>query len=300
MLEAKGRQPLAGGRPEALANLNGEQVALAEAKVPALDRGFLFGDAVYEVLRVYEGRAWLLEEHFQRLARSLEAIRIRGVDLERLRRRMLETIAAGPFVEATVYIQITRGAGPRSHPFPAKATPLEFLYVQEFHDPYEEARRSGASVITQPDIRWGRCDIKSTDLLANVLAMQAATEAGCLEALLCHADGTVSEGTHTSFFGVLHGTLLTAPKSNAILPGITRGLVLRLAARAKVPVREHVLRRDDVEQVSELFLTGTTTEVLPVVRVDGCQIADSRPGPITRRFQDAYQEAVREFLGRVP
>src|SRR5262249_36782164 len=142
------RKPIA-----ALANINGEQMPLAEAKVSALDRGFLLGDAVYEVLRVYAGKPWLADEHFEPLPRRLEAIRIGGIDLGRLRRRMTETIAAGPFQEATAYIQITRGAAPRAHPFPANATPLEFLYVQEFTDPYREARQTGAAVLTQPDIR---------------------------------------------------------------------------------------------------------------------------------------------------
>src|SRR5207244_5981239 len=141
---------------------------------------------------------------------------------------MRETSAAGPFQEAIAYLQVTRGAAPLAHPFPAGAAPLEFLYVQEFRDPYLEARHSGAAVITQPDVRWGRCDIKSTNLLGNVLASQAAAEAGCTEALLYLSDGTLTEGTHTSCFGVLDGVLLTAPNSSAILPGITRGLVLRL------------------------------------------------------------------------
>jgi D-alanine transaminase len=281
---------------EALANLNGEIIPLAEAKVSALDRGFLFGDAVYEVLRVYQGRPWLEEEHFRRLERSLTAIRISGVDLGRLRRRMRETIAAGKFNEAAVYIQITRGAAPRAHPFPVGTIPLEFLFVQEFLDRYDEARQRGTDVITQPDIRWDRCDIKSTNLLANVLARQAATEAGAVEALFYLPDGTLTEGTHTSFFGVLDGAVLTAPNSNAILPGITRGLILRLAARAGIPVREQVLKRIDLAHVSELFLTGTTSEVLPVVQVDSQPVGDGRPGPVTRRLQEAYAEAVRAFV----
>src|SRR5438552_418135 len=219
-------------QPAPLANLDGVILPLAEAKISALDRGFLFGDAVYEVLRVYAGRPWLADEHFARLARSLEAIRIHGIDIDRMRRRMIETIAAGPFREATVYLQVTRGAAPRSHPFPVNARPLELLFVQEFHDPYREARQTGAAVVTQPDIRWDRCDIKSTNLLGNVLAMQAAKEAGCLEALLYLPDGTLTEGTHTSFFGVVEGALLTAPTSSAILPGITRSLILRLANQA--------------------------------------------------------------------
>jgi D-alanine transaminase len=283
---------------QALANVNGKQLPLAEVMIPALDRGFLFGDAVYEVLRIYEGKPWLLEEHWRRLGHSLEAIRIDGVDLNRLQTRMVETIAAGPFREATAYIHVTRGAGPnRSHYFPAKAAPLEFLYVQEFTDPYAEQRQLGACVITQPDVRWERCDIKSTNLLANVLAMQAAKEASCVEAVLVLADGTLTEGSHSSLFGVLDGQVLTAPNSNAILPGITRSLVLRLADRTGISVREDVLKRDNLRQVSELFLTGTTTEVLPVVRVDSQGIGDGKPGPVTRRLQEAYRKAVREFVG---
>src|SRR5262249_16667043 len=150
---------------------------------------------------------------------------------------MFATIRAGAFQEAIVYIQITRGSGPRRHPFPANATPLEFLYVQEFTDPYRVFRGTGVGVISLPDNRWDRCDIKSTNMLGNVLAMQAAVEAGCYEALLCLPDGAVTEGTHTSFFGVRDSAILTAPNSHDILPGITRALVIRLAYRAGIPVR---------------------------------------------------------------
>jgi D-alanine transaminase len=279
-----------------LANLNGDIMPLAEAKVPALDRGFLFGDAVYEVLRIYHGKPFLMREHFDRFARSLAAVRIEGVDLARLQRRMLDTIAAGPFTEAIAYLQITRGVAPRKHPFPQGVAPLEFLYVQEFPDPYAEARKNGAAVITQPDVRWDRCDIKSTNLLANILAAQAAKEAGCVEALLTLPDGTLTEGTHTSFFGVLDGVVLTTPKGNAILPGITRGLVMRLAKRAGISVREHSLKKADLPQVTELFLTGTTSEVLPVVRVDDHAIADGKPGRVTRRLQEEYRATVQELI----
>lgn len=281
---------------EPLADLNGKRMPLADVLVPALDRGFLFGDAVYEVLRIYRGKPWLLDEHWQRLGRSLESIRIGGVDLAALRGRLLDTIAAGGFQEAIAYIQVTRGTGvTRSHAFPPQATPLELLYVAEFADPYAEARRSGAGAIALPDIRWDRCDIKSTNLLANVLATQAAKEAGCIEALLYLPDGTMTEGTHTSFFGVLDGTLWTTPNSNAILPGITRSLVLRLAKSAGIPVQEHVLKKDDLRRVSELFLTGTTSEVLPITKVDSQPIGPGTPGPVTRRMQEAYREAVRQF-----
>jgi D-alanine transaminase len=282
---------------EPLADLNGEQMPLAEARIPALDRGFLLGDAVYEVIRVYQGRPWLLDEHLRRLAHSLDAIRIQGVDLARLEARIRRTIAAGPFDEATVYIQITRGVAGRTHAFPAAGTvPLEFLYVKEFQDTHEELRRQGARVITHPDLRWARCDIKSTNLLANVLASQAAREAGCLEALLYLPDGTLTEGTHTSYFAVLESGVLTAPVSTDILSGITRSLILRLTRSAGIPVREEVLKRQHLGQLSELFLTGTTTEVMPVIEADGKPIGDGRPGPVTRRLQEAYREAVRAFI----
>jgi D-alanine transaminase len=283
---------------EALANLNGKQMPLSEVMIPAMDRGFLFGDAVYEVLRVYGGRPFLMAEHMQRLARSLESIRIAGVDMDRIRQRVMQTIAAGPFKEAIVYIQITRGCGSgRAHTFPPQATPLELLYVQEFADPYKEAREIGAGVVTMPDIRWDRCDIKSTNLLANVLAAQAAKEAGCVEAVFVEADGTLAEGSRTSLFGVLDGQVLTHPNNNAILPGITRSLVLRLAGQANIRVIEKVLKKDDLSRVSELFLTGTTSEVLPIVRVDSTEISDGRPGAVSRRLQEAYQKVVRETAG---
>jgi D-alanine transaminase len=279
-----------------LANVDGQIQPLAEVRVSALDRGFLFGDAVYEVLRVYQGRPWLEQEHFDRLAHSLEAIRIAGIDMGRLRQRMHQTVAAGGFQEATVYIQITRGAAPRAHAFPAGVKPLELLFVQDFNDPYREGRRNGARTILQPDIRWDRCDIKSTNLLGNVLAMQAAKEAGCLEALFYLPDGTLTEGTHTSLFGVLDGWLLTAPNGGSILPGITRQLVLRLAGRAAVPVREQAIYRRHLQDLQELFVTGTTSEVMPIVQVDGRKIGDGQPGPVTRKLQQAYEEEVTAFL----
>lgn len=282
---------------KALANVNGERLPLNEVKVSALDRGFLFGDAVYEVLRVYAGRAWLADAHFRRLANSLDAIRLTGVNLGRLRQRMDETIAAGPFQEAIVYIQVTRGSDSRrSHRFPSPVVPLEFLFVEEFHDTYEMARRDGTRVITQPDHRWDRCDIKSTNLLANILALQDATEAGCSEALLFLSDGTITEGTHTSVFGVRDGRLLTKSRSHDILPGITRGLIFQLANRAGIKVQEEALRRDGLGQLSELFLTGTTSEILPIVSVDGEPVGAGQPGPVTRRLQEAYADAVREFV----
>jgi len=279
----------------ALANVNGVQMPLSEVRVSALDRGFLFGDAVYEVLRVYAGKPFLLDEHMERLAQSLKAIRISGVDLARMRRRIAETIAAGDFREAIVYIQVTRGAAAsRSHFFPPDAAPLELLWVEPLVDTYGPLRENGVRAVTLPDIRWERCDIKSTNLLANVLSAQAAKEAGAYEALLYLPDGTILEGTRTSCFSVLNGCLLTAPRSPHILPGITRGLILKLAQQLGIPFREQLLNRSDLQKVTELFLTGTTSEVLPVVDVDDMPIGSGLPGPITRRLQEGYRRAVHQ------
>src|SRR5260370_10602792 len=283
--------PAPSSTPAALANVDGHILPLTEAKVSALDRGFLFGDAVYEVLRVYEGRPFLPDEHFRRLQRRRAAVRITGVDLRRLRQRIADALVAGPFREAIVYIQITRGSAARAHAFPPKAVPLEFLFVQEFKDPYVEARTTGTSVILQPDIRWGRCDIKSTNLLGNVLAFQAAKDAGCTEAILYLPDGTLTEASHSSLFGVRAGQLGTAAHGPAILPGVTRELIVTLARNIDIAVCERNLHRDELPMIEELFLSGTTAEVLPVVRTDGQRIGDAKPGPTTRRLQTLFKDA---------
>jgi D-alanine transaminase len=277
--------------------LNGQRMPLSEAKVPVLDRGYLFGDGVYEALRVYAGKPWLEEDHFARLARSLEALRIRGVDLDRMRRQMRETIAAGPFREALVYIQVTRGTAPRHHAFPPGVKPSELLWVQEIGDPYKDLREKGIAVSLQPDLRWKRCDIKSLNLLGNVLANQASKEAGCAEAALCHPDGTITEASHSSLFGVIDGAIRTSPCSPEILPGVTRKLILELAGRAGLNVVQTPLHRNDLGRASELFLSGTSMEVCPVVRVDSLAIGNGKPGPVARRLQEAFREKLREFLG---
>lgn len=294
---------MSGGRQQglkAVASVNGERMPLEEARIPARDRGFLFGDAVYEVIRVYAGRLWLEDEHFIRLSRSLDAVGIAGIDMGRLRTRMREAVASGPFGDATAYVQITRGSAPRSHRFPTSVPPLEFFCIEDFVDSYEVIREDGATVLAHPDLRWGRCDIKSTNLLANVLAMQAAVEAGCQEALLYLPDGTVTEGTHTSCFAVRDGRVLATPLGPDILPGITRSLVLFLAEGAQIPVSERPLKRAELPAVDELFLTGTTSEVMPAVRVDGRPVGSGQPGPVTRKLQRAYREAVADFLATSP
>ncbi|MEX0702276.1 MAG: aminotransferase class IV [Planctomycetales bacterium] len=286
-----------------LANWNGEIMPLDQVRVSVLDRAFLFGDAVYEALRAYSGRLWLRTGHMARLARSLREMRIE-TDLARLERRMDETLAHSGVKEGIVYIQVTRGAALRTHAFPnPPAQPNELIYVQAYPeqspacDPYAAERAVGTRVITHPDLRWKRCDIKSVNLLGNVLANQAAAEAGCGEAILIAENGDVTEGTHTSLFGVKGGKLLTSPRGPHILPGITRGFVFQLAERVDVPVSEEPLRAETLRQIDELFLCGTSTEVMPITRVDDWQVGTGRPGAITQRMHAAFREAVGEWLG---
>lgn len=280
--------------PPPLANLNGKIQPLAETMVPVLDRGFLFGDAVYEGMHAVAGRIRFIDMHFQRLERSLKELRIGPIDLNRLRTRLQETIAAGPFQDAFIYVQITRGAGPtRSHAFPPEETnPNEFLFVETFIDPYAKLRDTGIAAITQPDLRWHRCDIKSTNLLGNVLAFQAAKEKNANEAILIRPDGTVTEGTRTSLFGVVDGKICTGQLSSEILPGVTRSVVIDLIKQLWLPFKEKYLQRMDLPRVTELFLTGTTSEVLPITTLDGKRIADGKPGPMTRKLQTAFRELV--------
>lgn len=284
--------------PNPLAHFDGRILSLEDVRISALDRGFLFGDSVYEVLRVYRGKPWLEAEHMRRLERSLAEIRIASIDFDRLRARMYETIAAGPFVEAMVYIQITRGAAPRRrHAFNVPLTPTELLWVEDYDDAPTAARRAtGVAVITHPDLRWQRCDIKSTNLLANVLANTLSAERGAAETLFYLPDGFLSEASHSSFFWVKDGNLFTTPLVENILPSITRQSLIELAAADGIPFREAKIKGVDVFGVDELFLAATTSEVMPVANVDGRAIGDGRPGPISRLLLMAHQRAVEAFL----
>lgn len=281
----------------ALANWNGSLMPIEEVKVSVLDRAFLFGDAIYEALRVYRGRIFLWAEHRQRLANSLRELRIE-FDIERLSDRVVQTLAASKVQEGLVYIQVTRGEAMRTHHFPnPPAVPNELVYVVDYGgDPAARYRETGVKTVKYPDIRWARRDIKSTNLLGNCLAAQAAAEANCHEAILVEPDGQISEGTHSSVFAVQDGKLITAPTDQHILPGITRSFVLKLARDVNIGVMEHRFRESDLPSIEELFLTSTTSEVLPIIAVDDQPISGGAPGPVTRRLAKAYQKAVADWL----
>ena len=211
---------------------------------------------------------------------------------------MLVTLADSGIDGGMIYLQVTRGSAPRTHKFPSPpVAPNELIYVDAIDgDPYGAYRDSGAKLVTVPDVRWKRCDIKSVNLLANCLAAQAAADAGCLEALLVATDGTISEGSHTSIFSVQNGRILATPQGANILPGITRGLLVTLAARAGITIEERLVKHSELGAIDEMFLTGTTSEVLPVTEVDGKPIGAGRPGPVTGRLVAAYNEYVRDWL----
>ena len=268
------------------------------ARVPIWDRGFLFGDSVYEVFRLYGGRLWLEAEHDARLERSLLEMEFPPIDLGRLAGRIEATIDASGILEGTVYIHVTRGVAPRLHAFPGpEVEPTELIVVR----PYDDAatarlRETGVATITAPDLRWKRCDVKSTNLLANVLANEAAHRSGAYEALLVQPDGRVTEATHSSVLWVRDGRLEGTPEGPGILPGTTRGLILRLAEEAGIPFAEAEITLPELLEADEVLLAGTTIEVLPVVRIDEAIVSGGRPGPIAGRLQDGYRRAVARWL----
>lgn len=277
-----------------LVYLNGQYLPIEEARVPVEDRGFLFADGLYEVIRVYNGRIFALEPHLRRLADGLRALRIGFTGLDELgpiAERLLDEngLRSG---DATIYIQVTRGAAPRAHAFPSPDVPPTVYVAARPFTPYPAAYyENGVKAITVPDTRWTRCDIKTVALIANVLANQQAKEAGAFEALFVR-DGVVIEGSHSNLFAVFGDTLVTYPASNYILAGITRSIVLDIAAELGIPVRQGPILADQLFAAGELFLSGTTTEVMPVVQVDGRPIADGRPGPVTQRIQRAFRERI--------
>lgn len=277
--------------------LNGSYIDHSKATVPVDDRGFLFADGVYEVIRVYGGRPFLAEPHLRRLRAGLAALQISDAGLDRLGDIMERLIRDnGVDGDGTIYIQVTRGAAPRKHAFPAAdVKPTIYVVAKPFRNHPRDYFDDGVAAVSVPDTRWSRCDIKSIALLPNVLANQEAHAAGAFEALFIK-DGVLIEGSHSNLFGVLDGTLITYPACNYILAGITRALVLQLARDLDIPVSEGPIPWDRIEDVEELFLSGTTTEVMPVIRVDARTVGSGAPGPITRRLQQAFALKVEEFV----
>lgn len=274
---------------------NGRFLSKEKVRISPDDRGFLFADGAYEVIRVYAGEPFLMEAHIRRLRYSLSELQITLPQIEELQavaRRLIDRndLSGG---EATIYVQVTRGVAPRKHAFPSPPTPPTVYVTASPFCPRPETWEEGVRVTLVPDIRWTRCDIKSLALLPNVLASQQAKVRGAEEAIFVR-EGVLTEGAHTNVCAVLEGQLVTHPATNQILAGITRGLVLDLCSQLGIPHRQDPIPAGSLRAASELMILGTTTEIMPVVQVDSWQVSDGRPGPVTRRLQAAFRTLAKK------
>lgn len=254
------------------------------------DRGFLFADGVYEVICAFDGRLFKPQAHFRRLTHSLEALRIPAPPMDALQAAVTSLLPRNHLQQggAKLYIQITRGVAPRGHTFPdAPVPPTVFASAVPYTRP-KAAWERGVGAILVPDIRWARCDIKSLALLPNVLASQRAKEAGAYDAIFVR-EGVITEGAHTSVCVVFGDRLITHPRTHHILGGVTRDAVLDLCRELGIPYRERPVRVEELAEANEVMLLGTTTGVMPVIKVDDRPIGAGEPGPVTRRLQQALQ-----------
>jgi D-alanine transaminase len=276
--------------------LNGEVLPRAKALVSVEDRGFVFGDGVYEVLRAVRGRLFAEDFHNERLERSLDGIAIklpgatRAADLTGIASDLLrENDLLGG--EALVYIQVTRGVATRAHAYPFPAVPpTVYISVSAFKPPVK-LQEEGAAAVTRPDLRWGRCDLKTVNLLPNIMAAQYAVEQGAFEAILIR-DGHITEGSKTNVFGVIGGSLRTHPSNSHILPGITRAVVERQIRELGLELEHNPISVEELPKLKELFLSGTSLDVMPIVKLDGKPVGNGKPGEITRRLQKILTDAI--------
>lgn len=277
--------------------LNGRFIAAEDAKVSIMDRGYLFGDGVYEVIPVYRGQAFLLEGHLARLQRSLAEIEIESpfvnADWSALIAELVDKNGGG---DQSVYLQVTRGSAPqRDHIFPATVTPGVFMMSNPLKPVAESWHQNGVEVITLDDIRWQRCDIKAIALLANCLLKQRAQEAGAQEALLLR-DGALTEGAASNAYIVVNGEIITAPSGNQILPGITRDLVLELAKQEGINVQLRYASHEELKAADEVWISSSTKELLPVTRVDGQMVGTGKPGNVWQTLHQRFQQYKSEVL----
>jgi D-alanine transaminase len=283
--------------------LNGQFMPLDEARVPVLDRGFMFGDGVYEVIPVYSRRPFRLTEHLKRLQHSLDGIRLTNPHTEAEWKRLLgELIARNEGEDQSLYLHITRGAAKRDHAFPdPPVPPTVFMMSNPLPAPSPELLQTGISAVTVVDNRWLRCDIKAIALLPNVLLRQAAVDAGCAEAILIRsgeggADAFLTEGAASNIFVVKNGALYAPPKDNLMLPGITYDVVLELAAANGIPCHVGRVMREAVFAADELLLTSSPREVQAITRLDGQPVGNGRPGPMFERLYALYQAYKRDVM----
>jgi D-alanine transaminase len=276
-----------------IAYLNGNFIPEEKILISPFDRGFLFGDGIYEVVRSYNGKFFMMKDHLKRLERNLKEVRIDFTEITELEKISYELIKKNPGEsksDCSLYIQITRGISlPRKHTFPQENSPTVFISLTPIKNSKNESEK-GVKVLLWEDFRWSRCDIKSVGLLPGVLASQNAVEHGALETVW-YRNNFICEGSHTNFFAVKKGIVVTPPLSKFILPGITRKAVLSICRMNNIPVKEEEILKEDLKEYDEFFLTGTLTEIKPVVQIDEMAVGNGRPGEVTRRIMDEFFKA---------
>jgi len=270
--------------------LNGKFLPIEQAMVPVLDRGFIFGDGVYELIPVYSRAPFRMEDHLARLERSLASVRIKNpYAREKWREIILQLVAQQPWEDQAVYFQVTRGVAKRDHAFPAGVEPTVFVMSNPLVNPPRELVDKGGSAVTAVDNRWLRCDIKSISLIGNCLLRQVSADAGAQETILFR-DGKLTEASASNVFIVRRGVLLSPPKSNLILPGITYDVVTEIAQAGNIPLEFRDIGEAEVRGADEVWVTSSSKEILAIVALDGKPVADGRPGPLFKRAFQLYQE----------
>lgn len=272
-----------------LAMVNDKLVPMEELDPAYLDRGTYFGDGVYEVLRSYNGKLFALEEHMARFAASMAALRITGIEVGVVRERVLQAFKAAGLANAKIYFHVTRGSAPRNHTWKKDIVPNFFLTISEVPDSSKE-KAKGITVCTHPDLRWKRCDIKSLNLLPNILARQDAADRGCDEAILVNDAGQITEGAGSAFFAIIDGALCTAPLAANILPSITRHFLVKLAHNIGMPIREQCVTPEQAAHADELFIAVTTKDIVPIVKFDGTPIGQGVPGPRVKALMAEFKK----------
>lgn len=283
----------------AFAILDGKLIDRSEAVVDIEDRGYQFGDGVYEVIRVYNRKMFTAAEHMERFFRSSSSI---GITIpytpEQLTRMLAELIEKDNLNTGIIYMQITRGAAPRNHAYPTgNVRPALSAYTKEMKRPDENLKNGVRTILTE-DIRWLRCDIKSLNLLGNIMAKQKAAENGCYEAIQ-HRGQDVTEGSSSNVFIVKDGAVITHVSNNLILKGITKDVILDSCSKSQIPVEERTFTLEELAQADEVFLSSTTSEVTPIVEIDGKPVKDGQPGPITRKLQELFLEEIVTQCGKL-
>jgi len=276
--------------------LNGKFVPIDEARVSVLDRGFIFGDGVYELVPVYSRVPFRLDEHLARLERSLAEARIRNPHSRAQWRKVIyQLIDAQPFDDQGVYFQVTRGVAKRDHAFPKNAEPTVFMMSNPLVNPPQPQVEGGAAAVSAQDNRWLRCDIKSISLIGNVLLRQLSAEADAAETILFR-DGRLTEASASNVFIVARGLILSPPKSSLILPGITYDVVAELARATGMPLELRDVTEAEVRAADEIWVTSSSKEVLAIVSLDGRKVGEGRPGPVFRRMYALYQEFKQKVM----